>query len=48
MTVIINQRQKSIVSAIPKKNTSIRVYGEYRNVLLSDNEYEKLKKLCGE
>ena len=26
----------------------MKIYGEYKNVLLSDDEYEKLKELCGE
>jgi len=41
-------KKESIANAIPKKRASIRVYGEYRNVLLSDDEHEKLKELCGE
>ncbi len=43
-----NQKEESIANAIPKKNTLTRIYGEYRNVLLSDDEHEKLKELCGE
>ncbi len=43
-----NQKEKSIANAIPKKRGPIRVYGEFRNVLLSDDEHEKLKELCGE
>ena len=43
-----NQKEKSIANAIPKKRASMKIYGEYKNVLLSDDEYEKLKELCGE
>ena len=43
-----NQKKESIANAIPKKSGGIRVYGEFRNVLLSDDEHEKLKELCGE
>ncbi len=32
---------------IPKENASIRIYVEYKNVFFSDDEYEKLKELCG-
>ena len=41
-------KKESIANAILKKNGWVRVYGEYKNVLLSDDEYEKLKELCGE
>ena len=43
-----NQKEKSIANAIPKKRASMKIYGEYKNVLLSDDEHEKLKELCGE
>ena len=33
---------------IPKKNASIRICGKYKNVLLSNDEFKKLKELCGE
>ncbi len=36
-------KKESIANAIPKKRGPIRVYGEYRNVLLSDDKHEKLK-----
>ena len=45
-------KKESIANAIPKKRETVwgpvRVYGEFRNVLLADDEYEKLKELCGE
>ena len=41
-------KKESIANAILKKNVWVRVYGEYKNVLLSDDEHEKLKELCGE
>ena len=41
-------KKESIANAIPKKNASIHIYGEYKNVLLSDDEHEKLKELCGD
>lgn len=41
-------KKESIANAIPKKRGPIRVYGEFRNVLLSDDEHAKLKELCGE
>ena len=43
-----NQKKESIADAIPKEWGPVRVYGEFRNVLLSDDEHEKLKELCGE
>ena len=41
-------KKESIADAIPKNWGPVRVYGEFRNVLLADDEYEKLKKLCGD
>ncbi len=43
-----NQKEKIIANAILKKRASMKIYGEYKNVLLSDDEHEKLKELCGE